>query len=437
MRRSATLVVRRQGSQDLPGGPPKKAKTYDGDLWPVPSPGKEASPCSSPVPAGPHIPLLSGCRSVDNFRKLNRIDEGTYGVVYRARCTETNEIVALKQLKPRSTQSQDGGFPLTSLREISILMQLKHPNIVNCIEVVVGSTSQHIFVVFEYCEHELKILLGRQRFKCPEIKCLLSQLLEAVKYMHRHWVVHRDLKTSNLLFNKQGILKVCDFGLARRYGDPVRPYTNKVITLWYRPPELLLGQKEYSGCAADMWSVGCIFGEMILRRPLFKGKVELHQLTLIYALVGVPTEETWEGYDSLPLRHKFDLKLNLPTWREKFPEIKPGRENEEEQPHALSDTGLDLMKSLLECCPDHRCSAPVALTHPYFDEEPAAFSPEEMPQLKESNNVTHEKKDDKSLDDDQARERDQQDEERFKQGYQVVAGLNMINCQSSKTFGPK
>lgn len=421
MRRStATLVVRRQGSQDLSSGPAKKPR-YDGDLWAVPSPGPAASPCTSPVPPAPHIPLLSGCRSVDNFKKLNKIDEGTYGVVYRARCTDTQEIVALKQLKPRSTASKDGGFPLTSLREISLLMQLKHPNIVNCHEVVVGTTSQHIFVVFEYCEHELKILLSRQRFTCPEIKCLLLQVLEAVKYMHRLWVVHRDLKTSNLLYNNQGILKICDFGLARRYGDPVRPYTNKVITLWYRPPELLLGQKEYNGCAADMWSVGCIFGEMILRRPLFQGKVELHQLTLIYALVGVPTEESWKGYDALPLRHKFEFKLSMPTWREVFPELKDDvLQNGKDQLHALSEAGLDLMESMLECCPDQRCSAPVALTHPYFNEQPAALSPLHMPQFKESNNVTHEQRKEKSLDDEQAKERDQQDEERLKEGYQVV-----------------
>lgn len=190
----------------------------------------------SPEPALPQqrsVNMLQGCRSVDEFERLNRIDEGTYGVVYRAKDKKTGEIVALKKVK---MEKEREGFPLTSLREINILLSLHHPSIVDVKEVVVGSSLDSIFMVMEYMEHDLKALMEtmKQPFTQSEVKCLMLQLLHGVKYLHDNWVLHRDLKTSNLLLNNRGELKICDFGLARQYGSPLKPYTHLVVTLWYR-----------------------------------------------------------------------------------------------------------------------------------------------------------------------------------------------------------
>lgn len=190
----------------------------------------------TPEPAGTplrSINMLQGCRSVDEFERLNKIDEGTYGVVYRAKDKKTGEIVALKKVK---MEKEREGFPLTSLREINILLSFHHPSIVDVKEVVVGSSLDSIFMVMEYMEHDLKALMEtmKQRFSQSEVKCLMLQLLEGVKYLHDNWVLHRDLKTSNLLLNNRGELKICDFGLARQYGSPLKPYTHLVVTLWYR-----------------------------------------------------------------------------------------------------------------------------------------------------------------------------------------------------------
>lgn len=196
----------------------------------------ESDSPNPPEPAAPpqrSVNMLQGCRSVDEFERLNKIDEGTYGVVYRARDKKTGEIVALKKVK---MEKEREGFPLTSLREINILLSFHHPSIVDVKEVVVGSSLDSIFMVMEYMEHDLKALMEtmKQPFSQSEVKCLVLQLLEGIKYLHDNWVLHRDLKTSNLLLNNRGELKICDFGLARQYGSPLKPYTHLVVTLWYR-----------------------------------------------------------------------------------------------------------------------------------------------------------------------------------------------------------
>nr|XP_029118452.1 cyclin-dependent kinase G-2 isoform X2 [Elaeis guineensis] len=244
------------------------------------------------------INMLEGCRSVDEFERLNKIDEGTYGVVYRAKDKKTGEVVALKKVK---MEKEREGFPLTSLREINILLSFHHPSIVDVKEVVVGSSLDSIFMVMEYMEHDLKGLMEtmKQPFSQSEVKCLMLQLLEGVKYLHDNWVLHRDLKTSNLLLNNRGELKICDFGLSRQYGSPLKPYTHLVVTLWYRAPELLLGAKEYS-TAIDMWSLGCIMAELLAKEPLFNGKTEFDQLDKIFRTLGTPNEKIWPGFAKLP-----------------------------------------------------------------------------------------------------------------------------------------
>ncbi|KAB7502842.1 Cyclin-dependent kinase 11B [Armadillidium nasatum] len=264
-----------------------------------------ASPPEIKEQVVPYYPAIMGCRSVDEFECLNRIEEGTYGVVYRAREKSTNEIVALKRLK---MEKEKEGFPITSLREVDTLLKGQHVNIVTCREIVVGSSIDKIYIVMEYMEHDLKSLMEtmrkkKQSFTIGEVKTLMIQLLRAVHHLHDNWILHRDLKTSNLLLSNRGILKVGDFGLAREYGSPLKQYTPIVVTLWYRAPELLLGTKEYS-CPIDVWSVGCIFGELLGMEPMFPGKSEIDQLNKIFKDLGTPSDKIWPGYSQMPVVKK-------------------------------------------------------------------------------------------------------------------------------------
>lgn len=293
------------------------------------------------------VSMLNECRSVENYEKLNRISEGTYGVVYRARDRETGEICALKKVK---LEKERDGFPLTSVREINVLLSLAHPSIVNVSEVCVGSSLDAVFMVMEYADHDLKGVMERrmnQAFTTAEVKCLMRQLLSGVAYLHANWVIHRDLKTSNILYTNRGQLKICDFGLARQYGEPLKPYTQLVVTLWYRAPELLLGAKTYS-TAVDVWSCGCIMAELLAKAPLFAAQNEISQLDTIFRTLGTPTPETWPGVDQLPNFRKFNFKgSGRSLLRYNFPPPGPifdGRP-------AVSEAGFDLLRGLLEMCP--------------------------------------------------------------------------------------
>ncbi|KAK1294341.1 Cyclin-dependent kinase G-2 [Acorus calamus] len=321
------------------------------------------------------INMLQGCRSVFEFEKLNKIDEGTYGVVFRAKDKKSGEIVALKKVK---MERQREGFPLTALREMNILLSLNHPSIVNVKEVVMGKDLDDIFMVMEYMEHDLKGLMEtlRQPFSQSEVKCLMLQLLEGVKCLHDNWVLHRDLKTSNLLFNNQGELKICDFGMARQYGSPLKPYTSLVVTLWYRAPELLLVPKEHLtaeySTAVDMWSLGCIMAEMLAKAPLFSGKTEIDQLDKIFKMLGTPTEKIWPGLAKLP-RPRIYTKQPYNKLREKFPPTSFSGGP------TLSEAGFDLLNRLLTYDPEKRITAEAALQHEWFREVPLPKSKDFMP----------------------------------------------------------
>ncbi|KAG7029247.1 Cyclin-dependent kinase G-2 [Cucurbita argyrosperma subsp. argyrosperma] len=330
--------------------------------------------CATQEPPSPiqrSVNMLQGCRSVDEFERLNKIDEGTYGVVYRARDKKTGEIVALKKVK---MEKEREGFPLTALREINILLSFHHPSIIDVKEVVVGNSLDSIFMAMEYMEHDLKGLMETMKhpFSQSEVKCLMIQLLEGVRYLHSNWVLHRDLKTSNLLLNNQGEMKICDFGLARQYGSPLKPYTHLVVTLWYRAPELLLGARQYS-TAIDMWSLGCIMAELLSKEPLFNGKTEVDQLDKIFRTLGTPNETIWPGFSKLPgvrvnfVKHQFNLL------RKKFPATSFTGSP------VLSDSGFDLLNKLLAYDPEKRISAEEALDHEWFREVPLPKSKEFMP----------------------------------------------------------
>lgn len=318
--------------------------------------------------------MLQGCRTVFDYEKLGKISEGSYGIVYKARDKESGEMVALKKMK---LGNQREGFPVYYLREINTLMSLNHPSIVNVREVVVDESAEgfdNIYMVMDYVEHDLKALMQarKQHFRQSEVKCLMLQLLEGVKYLHDNWVLHRDLKTSNLLLNNKGQLKICDFGMSRRYSSPLKPYTSLVVTLWYRAPELLLGAQEYS-TAVDMWSVGCIMAELLTNKPLFDGKSEVEQLDKIFRTLGTPNDKIWPEYSQLP-GFKFNfVQQPYNQLHKKFP-----RASFTGSP-ALSESGLDLLSRLLTYNPEMRITAEEALDHPWFREVPLPNSTDFMP----------------------------------------------------------
>ncbi|KAH7221072.1 Serine/threonine-protein kinase ppk23 [Fusarium oxysporum f. sp. cubense] len=310
------------------------------------------------------------CRSVENYEKLNDIEEGTYGWVARATNKATGKVVALKRLK---LEPQDrNGLPVTGLREIQILKDCQHRNIVTMEEVVVGDDvsrpDNSLFLVLEFVEHDLKSILDDmpEPFLSSEVKRLLLQLTSGIAYLHDNWILHRDLKTSNLLLNNRGQLKIADFGMARYVGDPPPKLTQLVVTLWYRAPELLLGAKTYDA-AVDMWSVGCIFGELITREPLLQGKNEVDQVSRTFELCGVPTEETWPGFRRLPNARSLRLpKTQVATGsviRARFP--------------GLTTAGASLLGDLLSLDPERRPSASEMLQHEYFRQDPKP-KPESM-----------------------------------------------------------
>ena len=250
------------------------------------------------------------CRSVSSFEKLNRIGEGTYGLVYRAVDKQDRKIVALKRIILHN-ESKDG-FPLTTIREIAMLRRINHPNCVKLLDIVVGRKRDGVFLVFEYCEHDLASLLDhvKEPFSESEAKSLILQLLSATKYLHENWIIHRDIKLSNLLYNNKGELKLADFGLARMYCLPSEPMTQKVVTLWYRAPEILLGSSLYT-VAIDIWAIGCTLGELLRYKPLVCGDTEMDQILLIFDMLGYPNIRIWPSVESLPLIKNGTVRIDI------------------------------------------------------------------------------------------------------------------------------
>ncbi|XP_790847.3 cyclin-dependent kinase 2 [Strongylocentrotus purpuratus] len=286
---------------------------------------------------------------MNNFEKIEKIGEGTYGVVYKARDLKSGKTVALKKIR-LDTESE--GVPSTAIREIALLKELDHKNIVKLHDVV--HSDKKLYLVFEFMNQDLKKYMDvapPSGLPPGLVKSYLQQLLQGIAFCHAHRVLHRDLKPQNLLIDADGRIKLADFGLARAFGVPVRTYTHEVVTLWYRAPEILLGCRYYS-TAVDIWSLGCIFVEMITRRALFPGDSEIDQLFRIFRTMGTPDEKLWPGVTSLP-----DYKTSFPRWTpQDFTKIVP----------MLNKDGKDLLKSMLCYEPDKRISAKTGLSHPYF-----------------------------------------------------------------------
>ncbi|KAF8408150.1 hypothetical protein HHK36_007292 [Tetracentron sinense] len=300
----------------------------------------------------------------DAFEKLEKIGQGTYSSVFRARDLETGKIVALKKVRFDNFEPESVRF---MAREIKILRRLDHPNIVKLEGLITSRLSCSIYLVFEYMEHDLSGLLSSPDIKFSEsqVKCYMQQLLSGLEHCHSHGVMHRDIKGSNLLVNNEGILKVADFGLANFCTSKRRqPLTSRVVTLWYRPPELLLGSTDY-GASVDLWSVGCVFAELFLGKPILQGRTEVEQLHKIFKLCGSPPDEYWK-------------KSKLPhatIFKPQHPYESYLRDTCKEFP----TTAVNLIETFLSVEPYKRGTASSALASEYFTTKPYACEPSSLP----------------------------------------------------------
>lgn len=250
------------------------------------------------------------------------------------------------------------------------MKRLKHENIVQLIEVCRSKANEAnkyrstFYLVFEFCDHDLSGLLSNSqlKFSLSDIKRIMQQLLDGLFYIHYNKILHRDLKASNILMTKNGVLKLADFGLARTYNVDKQSrnrYTNKVVTLWYRPPELLLGVRDY-GPAIDMWGVGCIMAELWTRYPILQGVSDLNQLKLISCLCGTITPQVWPGVENLELYNS----IQNPEKREER------KVKERLSSYVLDHLALDLIDKLLVLDPKKRIDSDTALNHDFFWKEP-------------------------------------------------------------------
>ncbi|KAJ6247097.1 cyclin-dependent kinase c-2 [Anaeramoeba flamelloides] len=315
------------------------------------------------------------------FRKIKDLGLGSYGEVFLSENIKTHERVALKRVR---MSGESEGFPLTAIREIKLLQMIDHKNVVKLKEVVTNDNKKNegkgsIFMVFEYVDHDLAGLIDSpnvRKFTLPQIKCYIKQLLEGLHYCHSKKVLHRDIKGANLLVSNKGELKIADFGLARVARD--KGLTDRVVTLWYRPPELLLGSTSYN-YSVDMWSVGCVLAELLLRKPLLPGKKEYEQLDLIWSLCGTPDQNNWDGAKKLRYFQKFKPKKSYPrVVRETF---KP-----------FGKQVVDLLDNLLSLDPTKRMSAHETLDHEFFWTDPMPASPESLPTYPDTHELDSKKR---------------------------------------------
>ena len=292
-------------------------------------------------------------RFKSNYETIEKVllGEGTYGKVYKARSVRTGEAVAMKQMK---LDAQKEGVPSTAIREIALLKELVHPNVVRILDVFCNPNK--LVLVFEFLENDLKKYMKALDGPLSPftVKHFAYQLCRGVEFCHANRIIHRDLKPQNLLIDHRLLLKIADFGLARAFAVPVPAYTHEVVTVWYRPPEILLGAKLYS-VPVDLWSIGCVIGEMATGAPLFAGDSEIDTIFKIFQKLGTPSEQVWPGVSELP-----DYKASFPKWPPRgWAQIR----NTKQQ---VGTDGIDLLENLMCYAPTRRLSACRALQHPYF-----------------------------------------------------------------------
>ena len=310
----------------------------------------------------------------DHFQIIENIGDGTYGCVQKCRDLKTNEIVALKRIK---IIRKEEGFPHNTIREVKLLRQLRHDNIVLLKGVIHVKTERTIYLVFEYCDYDLQALLympGLPNLNLQFLHCLMRQLLTVLCYLKVRGVVHRDLKPANMFVTKSNILKLGDFGLSRELTSNSR-YSDTVITLWYRPPELFLGSHNY-GPEVDMWSAGCIFYEMLTKHPLFvsSDNTDVKQMQAIMNICGTPDDKDWpewKTYDkSLLFKHTAQQRIANRLHEHLYKTIP-------KESHGI----IDLLMRMLQMNPRRRITAEQAMNHPYFRDPSFEVDPRTLPKL--------------------------------------------------------
>ncbi|CAK1547459.1 unnamed protein product [Leptosia nina] len=307
---------------------------------------------------GNNLPLLprrsrASSRAMERYEKLAKLGEGSYGLVYKCRNRETGEVVAIKKFVENE---DDPLIRKIALREIRMLKNLKHPNLVNLIEVFRRKRKLHL--VFEYCDHTVLHEMEKYPAGCPELlsKQIIWQTLQGVAYCHRHNCIHRDVKPENILLTSDGVVKLCDFGFARMI-SPGESYTDYVATRWYRAPELLVGDTMYS-MPVDVWAIGCVFAELLSSEALWPGKSDLDQLYLIRKTLGdlLPRHMTIFSQNSF-----FQgMALPEPTTVESLEKKIPPR-------YANNELIIDFLKRCLDKDPMMRWTCEQLLRHPIFE----------------------------------------------------------------------
>ncbi|XP_071702602.1 probable serine/threonine-protein kinase At1g54610 [Rutidosis leptorrhynchoides] len=311
-------------------------------------------------------------RLANTFEKIDKIGQGTYSNVYKARDLITGKIVALKKVRFDNLEPESVKF---MAREILILKKLNHPNIIKLQGLVTSRMSCSLYLIFEYMEHDLSGLAAIQgvKFTEPQIKCYIKQLLSGLEHCHQNGVLHRDIKGSNLLIDNDGILKIADFGLASFYNPQHKqPMTSRVVTLWYRPPELLLGATYY-GVGVDLWSAGCILAELLAGKPILPGRTEVEQLHKIFKLCGSPSDAYWRKY-RLP---------NATLFKPQHPYKRCIAETFNDFP----SSSLPLLETLLAIDPKDRGSATSTLNSNFLTSNPYACEPSELPKYPPSKEI--------------------------------------------------
>lgn len=283
------------------------------------------------------------------------LGEGMYGTVYKAVALSTGELVALKKMR---IDVEDEGIPATAVREISLLKEAKHPNVIDLLDVYVTPTRSMLYLVFELSDMDLRVFMKKNgAFEGLELKEASFQVVKGVAFCHNHRILHRDLKPQNLLIDiATGRIKLADFGLARTYAVPLKTYTHDVVTLWYRAPEILLGIRTY-GTPVDVWSLGCIIAELATCEALFPGDSEVDTIFKIFQRVGTPNEEVWPGVTTLS-----HFKRTFPKWQGN------NLADLQESAPSLGAPGVQLLQNTLLCDPVGRSSAQRMLSHEWFQD---------------------------------------------------------------------
>ena len=333
---------------------------------------------------------LQQCGSISNYelktgsdgriKNAFRIGSGTYGEVYFVKDLrkETNSkyrYCALKKIFFHRKSSD--GFPRSSIREISLLRKIDHPCIVKLLDVVIGYKQDDVYLAFEYCTNDLGRILkshgGVSPFKPPHVKRIMLSLCDGIAYLHDHYIFHRDLKVANILYTANGDVKIADFGMARLFSDPHGKYTPKVVTLWYRCPEILLGTSMYDE-KCDIWSLGCMFGELIKGEGVMRGEKEVDQMIKIIKFIGRPSKEDLEAVRHYPNTKMLKRRLTRDVNNDKKG-IDAFRTD-----HSLSLETVNLLTAMLQFNANKRISAKACMKHPYFiTESPMPSRPNMMP----------------------------------------------------------